>query len=174
VPGMIQTTEREIRVYSDEEAAELLGCLEEDVARWIGWGLVDYVPLPHGQACITRDEVVYLRKLAKHPNYRDWPYDRLLWKRYEIAHEQDEQRRTEQRGERQQEPVKVRRRQQVAQQAEWDYADYWAETEHDFIEPDEDDPRKWRQSMGLERSSRRQEPARRVYGVGAPMRKQRR
>jgi hypothetical protein len=172
VPGMVQTTEGEIRICSDEEAAELLGCLEEDVARWIGFGLVDYVPVGRDRLCITHDEVVYLCKLAKHPRYKDWPYDRLLWKRYELAHEQREQRKTEQRGERRQEPVKVQRR----QQAEWDYADYWAETQRDFsdLEEGEDDPGQWRQSMGVpERSSRKQEPVKRSYGA-APVKKQRR
>ena len=175
MPGLVRTVDGEIRVYSDEEAAELLGCLEEDVARWCEFGLVDYVPVGRDQLCITHDEVVYLRKLGKHPQYKDWPYDRLLWKRYEITCEQQQTAQKEE----QQKPAKVRRRQVGAA---WNYEDYGAETERDFSRQDEEEeqpsrrPERWRQSLGMpkQRSQEKQEPAKRLFGAGASREKKQR
>lgn len=81
MPGWVMTTEGEIKVMSVSEAAQFLGCEVADIFRWFSLDLIDVVSTPKGEILPFYEDMAWLRKEGE--KYSDWPYDRILWRRYE-------------------------------------------------------------------------------------------
>lgn len=81
MPGWVMTIEGEIKVMSVSEAAQVLGCEVADIFRWHAFDLVDVVLTPKGEILPFYEEIIWLKKEGE--RYADWPYDRILWRRYE-------------------------------------------------------------------------------------------